>query len=866
MGLIHVNEPDRSEANESDNAAHYYNQNYVTVSYGSTTDSGGNVVPAEPVQLTSSSVGLGDHDGASYNFWKASDAGTFDGQTESARQSASGFGGSRNDGFTDGYPKIVKGRANVTPTGVPYMWDSGDITTGISTINWRIESNHTWGRFTAVSLSRGHFPQEYVGFSVDMVGSTIFAGAPGYDYNRANTSGTQVLYFQAFQSGVSLDSRAVAVGSTVNWYQFSDSTPTAINGYSNPSQVKDWWYGNEAHPAWDMIWHKENQWANFGTAYKFTPIPWNGVHPERPGAINNVDLFSWRGTTINFGTPSESMSPRRIKKESLYKNDTQMSGADYEDAHQMYWPHNYGHVGASHMHSNCNAMSHVRFGHSISYSAGLYVGGAPGNFPGTSPGTAYTAVRDNYCGYYDTAAFAAAGLNPSKTDFPWDGYGRVQVAKREESLCANKDDHEAWHMYKGTNVNFISGFGNDPSASNWGKMGIWSPDRPEDAYFLDIAGGSGRWEGYYQDWLQFITPKQHRLDAYSYITDNGGTASNDPALFGDPTGYWHWITGSGVRGDGNTAGIFYWDNNEKTGKGINGTGVGATNSLVGEEQYDKFGWSVKTRYRKILVGAPDYNSGRGKAYLYDDELNLIKSFEPNPGTAKSFGYSVDMGSGRIAIGHPGGNDGKGECYIYDLDGCHVGIVSAWDGQIGDNFGHSVSIKSGIVAVGAPDATVGIGTTSVQCGAVYGFNRDRVSKMHQTPIFGLFDTDGEPYNPARIFKISPTDGDNNDRFGHKVHVASGRVFVGAPQKHNPNLHPSTDDNRHYDGAAYVYNLGGGFLQKVTGKYKNSHYGWEIACDTHYVCITEPFIRNEDLWTHPSVSVYEPKQQLYLQRYW
>ena len=860
MGLIHVNEPDRSEQNESANAAHYYNQNYVTVSYGATG----------PVQLTATSYGgndipLGAHDGASYNFWAHSPEGTFGGSSLSTRQAQAGFSGGistapRNSGYLEGYPKIVKGRSHVTPTGVPYVWDSGDVTTGISTINWRIDSNHASGRKTAVqvstfgSKSTGHFPQEYVGFSLDMVGSTIMAGAPGWDCNRVVLGLTQAFYFQSFQAGTTLTSRAVAVGSTVNWYQFDNSNATSINGYSWTS--RNWWYGNEAHPAWDAVWHKENQWANFGAAYKITPIHWNGVNPERPGGLNNVDLFNYRVTTMSFGTPSESISPRRVKKESLYKNDEQMVGGstDYEDQHQMYWPHNYGHVGQPVKHDTNNAMSHVRFGHSISYSAGLYVGGAPGNFPGTSPGTAYTAVRDEFGGFYDTAAIAAAGFTQTSTHFPWDGYGRVQVAKREESLCTNKDDNEAFHMARGTSINFTSGFSGDPSASNWENAAIWNRNRPQQAYWYHPdTSGTHRWRGIYQDWLQFITPKQHRLDELSYITANGGTPTNDPSLFGDSTGFWFYAANKGVTGNENTTSTNYWFNNERTGKGINGTGIGATNSLVGEQQYDKFGWSVKTRYRKILVGAPDYNSGRGKAYLYDEELNLIKSFEPNPGTAKSFGYSVDMGSGRIAIGHPGGNDGKGECYIYDLDGCHVGIVSAWDGQTGDNFGHCVSIKSGIVAVGAPDATVGIGSTSVQCGAVYGFNRDRVSKMHQTPIFGLFDTDGEPYNPARIFKITPTDGDNNDRFGHKVHVASGRVFVGAPQKHNPELHPSTDDNRYYDGAAYVYNLGGGFLQKVVGNHKNSHFGWEIACDTHYVCISEPFIRNEDLWTHPSVSV-------------
>ena len=119
MGLIHVNEPDRSEQNESANAAHYYNQNYVTVSYGATG----------PVQLTATSYGgndipLGAHDGASYNFWAHSPEGTFGGSSLSTRQAQAGFSGGistapRNSGYLEGYPKIVKGRSHVTPTGVP---------------------------------------------------------------------------------------------------------------------------------------------------------------------------------------------------------------------------------------------------------------------------------------------------------------------------------------------------------------------------------------------------------------------------------------------------------------------------------------------------------------------------------------------------------------------------------------------------------------------------------------------------------------------------------------------------------------------------------------------------------------------------
>lgn len=781
MGIIHVNEPNRDHSNDSSNAQHYYNQHYVTVGYG-WTDSSGTVEPVITNFIDNPQAGQ-DHDGASYEFWDAhTPYGSLDwnwndwsrgSASGTQRQALTGFSNRNNQGYyldsSGNYVdnvKVVRGRTHVSPTGVPYMWDSGDTVTGVTTIAWKLKSDTFFTDYNSI-FGLAQDMQEWPGFSIDAIGDSLIVGNPGYDENRLKT-----------------DNFSANLGNYPPYYSYSGGNINGVNQYS-----KLVWWGNESHPKFDWLWKREPVWANYGRAFKMYFSFFNTQDPKRSYysgiSVNNVQ---WWEIKIQGNYPQRREGRTEHRGVVYYADGTETdatyvdfrsSAPSFVNADRTYDdPQYYSPYPEWEEAADSDRMSHVRFGHSVSYSAGINVISAPGNYVGSSPGTAYTSARDMF-GEIDNSVTG------------WDGYGRVMILTHPASGKTNSMNYDKFREEEG--IPYV-----------WNADGAIDFDLPNiEKCFLQPSWGTNNSAG--------KSPYFIHRRTYAMVVP--------------PSKY---VT---TRSSGVT-----------------------TCSLVGPEPYDKFGWSVKTRYRKIIIGAPDSNDGRGKAYLYNSDAELLKTLEP-VGAAKSFGWSVDIGSGRIAVGDLGGNDGKGSCYIYDLDGCFIGIVTAYDGQVGDDFGHSVSIRSGIVACGAPGATVGIGSTGVptQCGAVYGFNRDRVSTMHQTPIPGLFDTDGEPYNPARLFKISPSDGEDGDRFGHKVHVASGRVFVGAPQKTERSLHANDDTNSYSDGAAYVHNLGGGFIQKLVGVTSSSNYGWDIACDSHLLAITSPHMRVEDHWIHPRYDI-------------
>ena len=319
----------------------------------------------------------------------------------------------------------------------------------------------------------------------------------------------------------------------------------------------------------------------------------------------------------------------------------------------------------------------------------------------------------------------------------------------------------------------------------------------------------------------------------------------------------------------------------------------------GEQPGDRFGQAVAVGHNRFIVGAPGFNGGKGKAYLYTDAwrdheagpqhetnpdndptlhflttnysrpntstraglsnvtqstggsfckhghrlygLKLIKEITPATGVGASFGYAVSIGNGRIAISNL---EGAGSVEVFNLEGNRIGILTAPDGQAGDCFGRSVDIEQGVIAVGAPHAVVGIATTTssyakqnVRCGAVYLFDRNRVSSIHQRWRGGHHDPQGNEIAPCFLWKQHPPDGANDDRFGDSISVGSGRVLVGAPFK-------SHFDTPSADGSAYCYNLHGGLLNNITAaSYKerqqniNSYAGWGnrgpgIRTDSHF----------------------------------
>jgi hypothetical protein len=201
---------------------------------------------------------------------------------------------------------------------------------------------------------------------------------------------------------------------------------------------------------------------------------------------------------------------------------------------------------------------------------------------------------------------------------------------------------------------------------------------------------------------------------------------------------------------------------------------------------DRFGDSVTVGNGRIVVAASsddDNGDSSGSAYIFDlDGTQLAKITAPDGASFDNFGRSVAVGSGKIVVGVSGDDDNgssSGSAYIFDLDGTQLAKITASDGATGDYFGSSVAVGNGRIVVGATEDDDN-GTSS---GSAY-----------------IFDLDG-----TQLAKITASDGAAGDYFGDSVAVGNGRIVVGAR---------FDDDNGESSGSAYIFDLDGTQLSKIT----------------------------------------------------
>ena len=243
---------------------------------------------------------------------------------------------------------------------------------------------------------------------------------------------------------------------------------------------------------------------------------------------------------------------------------------------------------------------------------------------------------------------------------------------------------------------------------------------------------------------------------------------------------------------------------------------------------DQFGYSVAIGNGRIVVGAYNDGSGSGSAYIFDPDGTQIAKITASDGaTNDRFGYSVAIGSGRIVVGayqdDDNGSD-SGSAYIFDLDGNQLAKITASDAAAGDRFGISVAVGCGRIVIGAPydqdggtqsgsayifdlDGTQLAKITASDAAAYNQFGRSVVIGCGRILLRGdtsdgvyMFDLDG---NELAI--ITSSDLATADFFGHSFAVGSGRIVVGAD---------GDDDNGSNSGSAYIFDLDGNQLAKIT----------------------------------------------------
>ena len=244
------------------------------------------------------------------------------------------------------------------------------------------------------------------------------------------------------------------------------------------------------------------------------------------------------------------------------------------------------------------------------------------------------------------------------------------------------------------------------------------------------------------------------------------------------------------------------------------TGIGTTENkkikASDAGSADQFGYSVAVGSGRIVVGAFNNNvtyNNQGSAYIFDLDGNQVGILTASIGqTNQYFGYSVAVGSGKIVIGSSGFSSNQGAAYIYDLDGSNENRITAFDGAASDNFGYSVAVGCGKIVVGSLDDQV---NSTIDQGSAY-----------------IYDLDGN-----LIKKITASDGAYQDRFGRSVSVGCGRIVVGSLD----------DDNGDASGSAYIFDLNGNQLTKITASdgAANDAFGDSVAVGCGRIVVGAPY---------------------------
>ena len=228
------------------------------------------------------------------------------------------------------------------------------------------------------------------------------------------------------------------------------------------------------------------------------------------------------------------------------------------------------------------------------------------------------------------------------------------------------------------------------------------------------------------------------------------------------------------------------------------------------ESLDKFGYSVAISDGTAVVGAHgDDGVGTsfdsGAAYLFDVNSGeqLFKLTASDAAVNGFFGRSVAI-SGNTAIvgsyGDDGAGDRSGAAYVFNVaTGEQLFKLTASDARRKNHFGYSVAISGSTAIVGAfaeDDADQdGSGSRSA-----YLFNVTTGEQLH---------------------KLTAPDATSNDDFFRSVAISGNTAIIGAPEN---------GDGRTSSGSAYLFNVTTGeqlFKLTASDGADNDLFGWSVA---------------------------------------
>jgi len=196
---------------------------------------------------------------------------------------------------------------------------------------------------------------------------------------------------------------------------------------------------------------------------------------------------------------------------------------------------------------------------------------------------------------------------------------------------------------------------------------------------------------------------------------------------------------------------------------------------------DFFGRSVSISGDTVAVGAYWDDAKKGSAYVFlrsGTSWSQQAKLTASDGAADDlFGVSVSISGDTVVVGaHENDDDGtsSGSAYVFERTGTSWSEeqkLTADDGAAYDYFGISVSINGDTAVVGAYRNDV----NDTSSGSAYVFERTDSTWSQQS-------------------KLTPSDGAQDDFFGHSVSISGDTVVVGAYYD---------DDDGADSGSAYVY---------------------------------------------------------------
>ncbi|MCK4613633.1 MAG: FG-GAP repeat protein, partial [Thermoplasmata archaeon] len=332
-----------------------------------------------------------------------------------------------------------------------------------------------------------------------------------------------------------------------------------------------------------------------------------------------------------------------------------------------------------------------------------------------------------------------------------------------------------------------------------------------------------------------------------------------------------------------------WDNNEDDSllnfignENTVGSRDGEFTTVDFTGESGKLGWSVAVgninndNYPDAIVGAPDYNSQKGRVFVYygGNPMNNVSDIEiPSPhGYTQQFGFSLAVGdfdgqgdADDILVGAPKYDSDKGRVYIFYDGATTPDVTISSPLTYADRFGFSVASgdfdnedDKDDVVVGAPhfrngnnrgrvyifydgntdpDIRISASGTGCQFGYSIGVgNFDGQSDADDLVVGAptrisnkggayIFYDGGEDYDNESDADVKITPGDYKQKLGFSI--ASGNfdgdgnskddLLVGAP------TYPDDDD----DGRAYIYYNGTNTVGETFSAGSNKNFGWSVA---------------------------------------